>query len=94
MATRGPKSRLDQLDQQCGRLEELLNAYFFQAQEVVKPPRLLDGRQLMHALTLTPGPAVGELLGAIEEAQAEGRIHSAEEALALARELFRSRSTS
>ena len=86
MATRGPKSRLDQLDQQRGRLEELLNAYFFQAEEVVRPARLLDGKRLMETLRLSPGPLIGELLGAIEEAQAEGRIHSVEEALALAKE--------
>ena len=78
---------MDQLDQQRGRLEELLNAYFFKAEEVVKPPRLVDGTQLMRTLGLTPGPRIGELLGAIEEAQAEGRIHSKEEALALAKQL-------
>lgn len=86
MATRGPRSRLDQLDQQRGRLEELLNAYFFQAEEVVKPPRLVDGHQLMQSFHLKPGPLVGELLGLIEEAQAEGRIRTTDEALALARD--------
>ena len=84
MATRGPYSRLDQLDQQRARLEELLTAYFLKAEEVVKPPRLVDGRQLMEALGITPGPAVGKLLRAVEEAQAEGRIRSKEEALQLA----------
>lgn len=86
MATRGPQSHLDQIDQQRARLEELLNAYFFKADEVVKPPRLIGGNELMTALRLKPGPLVGELLGVIEEAQAEGRIRSPEEALALARE--------
>ena len=86
MATRGPKSRLDQLDQQRGRLEELLHAYFFKADEVVKPPRLMSGNDLMRAFRLHPGPLIGELLEAIEEAQAEGRIRTADEALALARE--------
>ena len=85
MATRGPMSRLDQLDQQRSRLEELFHAYFFQAAEVVKPPRLVDGRQLMTTFQLAPGPLIGQLLGAIEEAQAEGHIHSPEEALALAK---------
>ena len=82
MATRGPKSRLDQLDQQRGRLEELLNAYFFQAEEVVAPPRLIDGRRVMETFRLPPGPLIGELLGAVEEAQAEGRVRSLEDALA------------
>ena len=88
MATRGSKSRLDQLDQQRSRLEELLNAYFFQAEEVVKPPRLLNGNQLMETFRLQPGPRIGELLGAIEEAQAEGRIHSKGEAVALVRQML------
>lgn len=91
MATRGPKSRLDQLDQQRGRLEELLNAYFFKADEVVKPPRLIDGRRLMASFHLEPGPLIGELLAAIEEAQAEGRIRTAEDALALAQTLIAQR---
>ncbi|MBI3321887.1 MAG: HD domain-containing protein [Candidatus Omnitrophica bacterium] len=85
MATRGPKSRLDQVDQQRARLEELLHAYFFQAEEVVKPPRLMDGTRLMETFRLQPGPLIGDLLAAIEEAQAEGRIRTAEEALRLAR---------
>ena len=84
LATRGVKSHLDQIDQQRARLEELLNAYFFKAEEVVRPPRLLDGRQLMETFQLPPGPLIGELLEALEEAQAEGRIRTPEQALALA----------
>ena len=91
MATRGPQSRLDQLDQQRARLEELLNAYFFQADEVVRPQRLIDGNQLMEALHLTSGPLVGELLELIEEAQAEGRLQTAADALLLARETLEHR---
>lgn len=88
LATRGPRSHLDQIDQQRGRLEQLLRPYFFHAQEVVKPLRLLDGHRLMQTFRLDPGPLIGQLLGAIEEAQAEGRVRSTEEALALARELL------
>lgn len=87
MATRGPRSRLDQLDEQRARLEAMMTPYFFKAEEVVRPPRLIDGQALMDSLKLTPGPAVGRLLAAIEEAQAEGRVTNADEALALAREL-------
>jgi len=86
MATRGSKSRLDQIDEQRRFLEEMLGAYFFKAEEVVAPPRLVDGRRLMQEFRLAPGPLIGELLAAIEEAQAEGRIRTSEEALALARE--------
>ncbi len=85
MATRGSKSRLDQKDQQRQCVEELLNAYFFKAEEVVKPRRLVDGHRLMQTFHLAPGRLIGELLAAIEEAQAEGRVRTSEEALALAR---------
>jgi len=88
LATRGPASRLDQLDQQRARLEELLRAYFLKAEEVVKPPRLIDGHRLMAALGIKPGPVIGQLLRAIEEAQAEGQVRSEEDALQLARELL------
>lgn len=85
MATRGTKSRVDQIDEQRDRLEELLNAYFFKAEEAIKPVRLVDGRRLMETFRLTPGPLIGRLLAMIEEAQAEGRIHTADDALELAR---------
>ena len=91
MATRGPQSHLDQVDQQRTRLEELFNAYFFKAAEVVKPPRLITGHQLMDALRLAPGPVIGTLLNLIEEAQAEGRVRCPEEALQLARAHLSSR---
>jgi len=88
MATRGTKSRVDQIDQQRVFLEELLMAYFFKAEEVVKPPKLVDGHALMQAFSLPPGPGVGVLLEAIEEAQAEGRVRSRDEAMALAKTLL------
>ncbi len=88
MATRGPASRLDQIDQQRERLEELLHAYFLKPEETIKPPRLIDGHQLMDALGLAAGPRVGQLLRAIEEAQAEGTVHSTQEALSFAKSLL------
>ncbi len=64
----------------------LLDAYFEKREEIVAPPPLLDGSQLMEALTLRPGKQVGELLELIREGQAAGEIHSVEEALSLARQ--------
>ena len=40
----------------------------------------------METFGLPSGPLIGELLAAIEEAQAEGRIRTVEEAMALARD--------
>jgi len=85
MATRGRKSRVDQIDQQRARLEEMLEPYFFKSEEIVAPPRLIDGHRLMREFDLRPGPVIGALLGLIEEAQAEGRVATDVQALELAR---------
>ncbi len=57
----------------------------FREADVVSPPKLLGGDELMSALGLQPGPLVGQLLEAVREAQAAGEIRTREEALALAR---------
>jgi len=63
----------------------LLEHYWEKPEEVVAPPRLLDGNDLMKALTLAPGPLVGQLLETIRENQAAGKITTKEEALEFAR---------
>ncbi len=59
----------------------LLDAWFNHHDEKVSPPRLVDGNDLMRALSIPPGPAVGKALAVITEAQVEGRIHTKEEAI-------------
>jgi len=64
----------------------LLEAYWETPEEVVRPPQLLNGNDLMTELGLKPGRQIGQLLEAIRESQAEGQFSSREEALAFARE--------
>ncbi len=52
--------------------------------EEVRPPRLINGRDLLE-MGLKPGPRFGEILAAVEEAQLEGSVRTREEALRLAR---------
>jgi len=47
------------------------------------PERLLDGRDVMKALKIPPGPRIGELLERVREAQAEGEVKDRDGALAL-----------
>lgn len=61
----------------------MLDAYYEPAGFI--PPRLVDGKQLMDALGLKPGPKVGDLLEGITEAQILGLVHTPEEALAWAK---------
>jgi tRNA nucleotidyltransferase/poly(A) polymerase len=62
-----------------------LENYWEKPEETVSPPRLLDGNEVMAELKLKPGPRVGEILEAIREAQATGKVGTREEALAFAR---------
>jgi poly(A) polymerase len=52
------------------------------------PQRLVDGDALMSALGLSPGPEVGRLLDAIDEAYAVGELSTQDEAFDLARKLL------
>jgi tRNA nucleotidyltransferase (CCA-adding enzyme) len=56
---------------------------------VAHPTPLLSGQNLMSALNLAAGPQIGQLLAAIQLARAEGKISTAEEALALATEFVK-----
>jgi len=57
------------------------------SQEELKPPRLLTGADLI-AAGYPPGPRFSEILGAVEDAQLEGVIRTAGEALELVLERF------
>lgn len=63
----------------------LLENYWEKREETVAPPRLLDGNDLIKELNIQPGPTIGQLLEAIREGQATGKIHTREEAFDLAR---------
>lgn len=62
-----------------------LENYWERPNEIVSPPRLLDGRELMTELNLEAGPDVGRLLAEIRERQATGEIGDRPEAIAFAR---------
>jgi poly(A) polymerase len=55
--------------------------------EELKPKPLVTGVDLI-AAGYRPGPQFSTMLAALEEAQLEGRVHSAGEALALVRDMF------
>jgi poly(A) polymerase len=68
---------LDNWEFVCWRLAEF-------GREELRPPRLLGGDDLL-ALGWKPGPALGEELRALEEAQLSGEIATREDALVRAR---------
>lgn len=60
---------------------------YFEKPNLVAPTPLLDGREVMKALGISPGPRVGEWLERLKEAQVAGQVGTKEEALAFLREL-------
>jgi len=66
----------------------LLEGYFRRRQEMISPPKLISGRDLMTAFGLSPGPRLGELLERVREAQAEGQVSTRREAMALVQEIL------
>ena len=63
------------------RASEALMAWYRRPAEVVDPPRLVDGRDVMRVLGADSGPAVGRALEAIREAQVARQVVSRDEAL-------------
>lgn len=66
----------------------LLEAYWERPAEVVSPPRLVSGTDLMEQLSLPAGPMIGTILANIREAQAAGEVSSRDEALDCARAVY------
>jgi hypothetical protein len=59
----------------------LLEAFYEHYDEVVAPPLLLDGNQIIKAFNLRPGPVIGQVLDLIREGQAAREILTVEDAL-------------
>lgn len=94
LATYGPGLPQDLWIKQLDVARALLEAWWELAQEVITPPVLVDGHDLIKDIGLSPGPEVGKLLELIREAQATGQVNNREQALALARRMVESGSAS
>jgi poly(A) polymerase len=62
-------------------IARLLDRYYHAHDRIVEPPLLLNGREVMKTLGLTPGPRVGEFLEALREAEATGEVTTREQAV-------------
>jgi tRNA nucleotidyltransferase/poly(A) polymerase len=78
----------EQWERICEVVGVLLAAYYEQHADVVEPPPLLRGADLLEHLGMEPGPAVGRVLRALSEAQATGQVSTREQALSLAESLL------
>jgi len=83
--TLGTQPTTDSWQRHLGVVRLLLTRYIRQRDSIL-PPQLISPEELMHRLKLQSGSLLGQLLDLIAEAQAEGAIHSKEEAFWFAEE--------
>jgi len=88
-ATRGPTLNQETWTAALDVARILLENYWERREESVAPPRLLDGNDLMKELDLQPGRIIGQLLEAIREGQAIGKIGTRDEAIQFAHEYLK-----
>jgi tRNA nucleotidyltransferase/poly(A) polymerase len=86
-AAQGVRSDLDQIgatvlwEGDVKFASALLRDYYERHTEVISPPKLISGDDLMETFGLEEGPRLGELLEAVREAQAAGEIRTRRETL-------------
>jgi len=80
LATRGNKLDMAQWQGHASIVEHVLTRHF-EEENLTAPPKLIDGHDLIKSFNLSPGPAIGELLEAVREAQAAGEINTRQQAL-------------
>lgn len=73
-ATYGDVAQTEELAALDSAIGRLLDRYYHARAQVVSPPPILNGQDVMQVLGLKPGPQVGLLLEAVREAQAAGIV--------------------
>lgn len=80
-ATFGSNSDDEEVSQLQAVVGRLLDRYYHAHAQVVSPPPLVNGNDVIQRLNLPPGPRIGEILDAVREAQAVGEIETRAQAL-------------
>lgn len=87
LAARASALDMSQWQEHCRITDYVLKKYF-EEKTVSKPPRILNGHEIMKILNIGPGPKVGKLLEELREAQATGEISTREQAVAYTKHLL------
>lgn len=85
LATRGPNLNLANWREHTQMVDYVITQYF-EGESIVRPPKLIDGHDLINLLGISPGPKIGEILESVRETQASGEVTTRQEALAYIRD--------
>lgn len=81
LATWGPEIPPEKWKKELDIVTLLLETWFNNKDEVVYPPRLLSGEDIIRILNIPPGPLVGRLILDLQEAQVAGQVLTGEDAV-------------
>ncbi|MFC2034928.1 CCA tRNA nucleotidyltransferase [Chloroflexota bacterium] len=81
LAARGPHLKLSHWREHAQVVDYVLSRRFEQ-ENIVHPPKLVDGHDLISIFGMSPGPRIGEILEAVREAQASGELTTRQEIIA------------
>jgi poly(A) polymerase len=87
LAMRGPQPLTEHWFEHLATVRLLLTRYIREREHLL-PPRLIQANELIQRFNLEPGPLVGQVLESIAEQQADGSLHSKEEAFWFVEENF------
>ncbi|MFC1995822.1 CCA tRNA nucleotidyltransferase [Chloroflexota bacterium] len=85
LATRGPHLNLVEWQRHAKMIEYVLTQRFEQ-ENLVVPPKLVNGHDLIDTFGMNPGPNIRDILEVVREAQAAGELTTRQEALSYVRE--------
>jgi putative nucleotidyltransferase with HDIG domain len=88
LATYGPTLPQDRWARHLDVVQAMLGAWWDEREELVFPAAVIDGKELMEAVELDPGPMVGYLLEAIREGQINHEVSNKDEAISLAKQIL------
>ncbi len=81
LSARGEKVTEEMVNNNINNLTNLLNNYLEKRKEIKPLPKLLDGTDIIELLKIKPGPVIGDILNALNEAQLNGLIRCKEDAV-------------
>ncbi|NJD60616.1 MAG: HD domain-containing protein, partial [Anaerolineae bacterium] len=87
LATYGPILPPERWSRHLEVVRMLLEAWWEAKEERIFPTPLINGNELMAELDISPGPLIGDLLEAIQEAQFSHEVTTRQEAISLAEKL-------
>lgn len=69
-------------------LADLLNGYLVEKNKLAPLPKLLDGREIMEILNISPSPQLGYIIEQLKEAQISSEVNTREEAILFIKNFF------